>query len=45
MFDWLAQAITPRSVHPNLALEYGFKACERGWNWERTIEEFRRLAK
>lgn len=26
-----------------LALEYGFKSCEKGWNYERTISEFTKL--
>lgn len=26
-----------------LALEYGFRAHEKGWNYERTINEFTKL--
>lgn len=55
MATWIEKDGTLRvSIPPSLqkplptelmAVEYGFKAAERGWNLEKTLAEFKRVFK
>lgn len=42
----VVERISPvKSINPDLilAVEYGFKAAEKGWNLEMTLNEFRKV--
>lgn len=42
MFDRLEEQ---HNIQLELAVEYGYRGCEKGWNKERTIQEFWKLLK